>query len=217
MPDLNFHLQDAAVLPFAAVPSLQFRLVVQNRTAERLHAVMLKVQVQIVTTQRLYSAAEQARLMELFGAPERWGTTLKNIFWVQTVVMIPAFAGETAVNLIIPCTYDFEVVSAKYFHALEDGDIPLEFLFSGTMFYAGGVGLQVGQIPWDKEAAFRLPVATWRGLMAHYFPDSAWLRLRQDVFDQLYRYKAERSLPTWEATLAQLLAVAGAEAPAWKP
>ena len=37
----------------------------------------------------------------------------------------------------VVCTYDFEVVSVKYFSALGDGDIPLTFLFSGTIFYEG--------------------------------------------------------------------------------
>lgn len=42
-------------------------------------------------------------------------------------------------------------------------------------------------------------------MMEHYFPNSAWLRLRKDVFDQLYAYKAQQGLPTWEATLENLL------------
>ncbi|MBK8901649.1 MAG: hypothetical protein IPM53_10735 [Anaerolineaceae bacterium] len=205
MPDLDFCVEQAAVRPYAAAPTLQFKLTIQNHTPEKIHSVMLKVQVQIVTTQRHYNGQEQAQLLELFGTPERWGKTLKNLFWTQTVVLVPAFNGRTTLDVDIPCTYDFDVVSAKYFHALDDGVIPLEFLFSGTLFYAGPMGLQAEQIPWDKEAAFRLPVALWQEMMAHYFPDSAWLRLRQDVFNRLFQYKAARSLPTWEAALAELL------------
>lgn len=204
-PDLDFRVQAADPLPFAAAPSLQFKLAVENRTAERIQSIMLKVQVQIITGRRRYNGREQAQLVELFGEPQRWGNTLKNLFWMQTVALVPAFSGSTVVDLIIPCTYDFEVVSAKYFHALEDGEVPLEFLFSGTIFYAGRLGLQVAQLSWDKEAAFRLPVATWQAMMAHYFPNSSWLRLRQDVFDRLQAYKAGRSLPTWEATVEALL------------
>jgi hypothetical protein len=106
----------------------------------------------------------------------------------------------------VPCTYDFEVVSAKYFHALGDGEIPLEFLFSGTIFYRGADGaLQIVQIPWEKEAQFRLPVCVWQQMMAQYFPNSAWLRVRRDTFDRLYAYKVCTGLPTWEAALEQLL------------
>jgi hypothetical protein len=106
----------------------------------------------------------------------------------------------------VACTYDFEVVAAKYLHALEEGEVPLEFLFSGTVFYAGEGGwLQTARISWEKEAEFRLPVRLWKETMEHYFPNSAWIRLRKDAFDRLYDYKARRGLPTWEAAVEALL------------
>ena len=40
------------------------------------------------------------------------------------------------------CTYDFEVAATKYLHALDDGEIPLVLLFSGTVFTAGDAGLR---------------------------------------------------------------------------
>ena len=68
--------------------------------------------------------------------------------------------------------------------------------------------MQVEQISWEKEAYFRLPAATWRGLMDLYYPNSAWLCLRKDVFDRLARYKSRQGLPTWEQALERLLAAA---------
>jgi hypothetical protein len=41
--------------------------------------------------------------------------------------------------------------------------------------------------------------------MDHYYPNSAWLCLRKDVFDRLYEYKRQRGLPTWEQALESLL------------
>ena len=41
--------------------------------------------------------------------------------------------------------------------------------------------------------------------MELYYPNSAWLCLRKDVFDRLYRYKSRRGLPTWEQALECLL------------
>lgn len=38
-----------------------------------------------------------------------------------------------------------------------------------------------------------------------YYPNSAWLCLRRDVFDRLSRYKMRRGIPTWEQTLESLL------------
>jgi hypothetical protein len=205
VPDLNFQVDSAAVLEYAAVPSLLFKLRVENRQPEPVHSVTLRTQIRIATAQRHYSPAEQEGLFELFGQAELWGGTLKSMLWAHTVVLVPPFSGCTVVEMPVPCTYDFDVVSSKYFHALEEGEIPLEFLFSGTIFYAGSVGLQVVQIPWEKEAAFRLPVRLWKEMMEHYFPNSAWLRLRSDVFDRLYRYRARAGLPTWEAALECLL------------
>src|SRR5206468_2382419 len=114
-------------------------------------------------------------------------------------------------DLPVPCTFDFNVAAAKYFYALEDGEIPLCLLFSGTIFYAGdGGALQVVQISWEKEVNYRLPVSVWKRMMDLYYPNTAWLCLRQDVFDRLYQYKSRRMLPTWEQALESLLS--GAEA-----
>jgi hypothetical protein len=80
------------------------------------------------------------------------------------------------------------VAATKYFQAIGEGDIPLNLMFSGTVFYADTEGkLQAAPIPWDKEARFRLPVRIWREMMDLYYPNTAWLCLRRDVFEELYR------------------------------
>ncbi|MDQ2888103.1 MAG: DUF6084 family protein [Chloroflexota bacterium] len=207
MPDLNFALVGAEVPTFAATPTLIFKLRVTNANEqERIHSVTLRSQVQIAATRRKYNADEQARLNDIFGEPQRWGETLRSQLWTHLSIVVPQFAGSTTVDLPVPCTYDFEVLSTKYFNALEGGDIPLSFLFSGTIFYEGATGqLQVGQISWSKEAAFRLPVALWQEMIAHYYPNSAWIRLQKHAFDQLYQYKLRKGLPTWEEVVTHLL------------
>ena len=205
MPDLHFRIEGAQVLPYAAVPTLVFKLRVENRDDEPVHAVTLNTQIRIATRQRHYTAAEQERLADLFGEPSRWGATLTSLLWTHTVVLVPPFTGSTVVDMPVTCTYDFEVASSKYFHGLEDGSVPLEFLFRGTIFYAAAYGLQVSQISWEKEARYHLPVSLWKAVMEHYFPKSAWIRFRRDVFDQLASYRSRNGLPTWEAALEQLL------------
>ena len=206
MPDLDFAVEGAEVLEFAAVPSLLFKLRIDNLEEEPIRSVALNTQIRIAATQRHYDAAEQERLLELFGEPSRWKDTLRSLLWTHTVLQVPPFSGSTVADMPVPCTYDLEVVWAKYFHALEDGEVPLEFLFSGTVFYAGQDGrLQVERISWEKEAEFRLPVRLWKEMMDHYFPNSAWIRLRRDAFDRLYDYKVRKGLPTWEAAVEALL------------
>jgi hypothetical protein len=206
VPDLEFKLEGAEVADFAAVPSLVFKLRIENLEDEPVRSVALNTQIRIAATGRHYEAAEQERLLELFGEPSRWKDTLRSLLWTHTVLQVPRFSGSTVVDMPVACTYDLEVVAAKYFYALEDGEIPLEFLFSGTIFYAGEDGrLQTTRISWEKEAEFRLPVRLWKEMMDQYFPNSAWVRLRKDAFDQLYDYKVRKGLPTWEATVEALL------------
>jgi Family of unknown function (DUF6084) len=213
MPDLNFEVVGAEAPAFAAVPTLIFKLRIDNAIEqERIFTVALRCQIQINVTRRRYSPEAQERLLEVFGEPKRWGETLRPLLWTHTSTVVPQFSGSTIVDLPIPCTYDFEVVGTKYFDALGEGEIPLTFLFSGTIFYEGESGnLQVGQISWSKEAAYRLPVALWQEMIQRYYPNSAWIRLHKDVFDQLYQYKATHSLPTWEEVVVHLLKASGEE------
>lgn len=115
-------------------------------------------------------------------------------------------SGSTIVDLPVPCSFDFNVAATQYFHALEDGEVPLRLLFSGTIFYTNDEGLlQNNQIPWEKEAAFRLPVSVWKEMIERYYLRCAWLCLGRDAFDRLYRFKSERGIPTWEQAIETLL------------
>jgi hypothetical protein len=206
MPDLEFKVEGAEVLEFAAVPSLLFKLRIENLEEEPIRSVALNTQIRIATAQRHYEPAEQERLLEVFGEPHRWGNTLRSLLWTHTTLQVPRFSGSTVADMPVPCTYDLEVVAAKYFYALEEGEVPLEFLFSGSVFYAGQGGwLQTARISWEKEAEFRLPVRLWKEMMDHYFPNSAWIRLHRDAFDRLYDYKVRRGFPTWETAIEALL------------
>jgi hypothetical protein len=210
MPDLAITVEKAEAVPFAASPMLAFRLRVLNAdAAERIHTVVLRCQVQIEVARRNYSAQDQERLRDLFGEPERWGQTLRNLLWTNTSVVIPQFAGFASAELQVPCTFDFSIATTKYFNGLTDGDIPVCLMFSGTVFYADSEGtLQVSPISWDKETKFRLPLKIWKDMMDSYYPNSAWLCLRRDVFEDLHRYKVERGIPTWEQAFESMLASA---------
>jgi hypothetical protein len=121
-------------------------------------------------------------------------------------VGVPGFTGSTVVDVQLPCTFDFNIATTKYFHALNTGEIPLCILFSGTAFFCGEQGeLQVAQIPWDREANYRLPAATWKQMMDMHYPNSAWLCVQRDAFDRLYQYKVRHGIPTWEQLLEKLV------------
>jgi Family of unknown function (DUF6084) len=211
-PEVHFAVQGGGVLDHAVVPTLRFSLRAESHGGQPIRSLALNVQLRIAATARRYDDRAQARLVELFGYPEQWGRTLRSLHWTNLTLQVPPFEGSTAVELTVPCTYDFEVTASRYLDALEDGDVPLEFLFSGTVFYLDPSGLlRVGRVSWDEVAEFRLPVAAWREMMDRYFPNSAWLRLGKESFDRLYAYRARRALPSWEHAIDALLREAGPE------
>lgn len=207
MPDLSFQVPGAEAVPFAAAPQISFQLRVENAVpGESIHTIALRAQIQIDATRRRYTPEEKGNLLDLFGEPDRWSRTLRSMLWTHASTVISSFKGSTSAELQVPCTFDFNVAATKYFHGVTDGDIPLTFLFSGTVFYAAQEGnLRVTPIPWDREAKFRLPVQVWRDMMELYYPNSAWLALRKDVFERLYQYKMSKGIPTWEEAVGGLL------------
>jgi hypothetical protein len=207
MPDLSFIVEGIDPIPFAAAPELDFRLHVANRIpAEQIHSISLRCQIQIEATRRRYSPSDHERLLDLFGEPERWSQTVRSLLWTIATVNVPRFSESTVAHLHVPCTFDFNVAAAKYFYALEGGEVPLTLLFSGTVFYeTEQAGLQIDQISWESEATYPLKVEVWKTLMDQYYPNTAWFCLRRDVFDRLYRYKIQHGIPTWEQTLESLL------------
>jgi hypothetical protein len=206
VPDLTFEVVSAEAVSYSAAPLLAFKLRITNAgAAEVIQSVALRCQIQIESTHRKYGAQEQEKLIDLFGAPERWSRTLRAMLWTHASAAVPPFQGTTELDLPVPCTFDFNVAAAKYFAALEDGEVPLNLMFSGTIFYESAGGLQIEQIPWDREAKFRLPVRVWKEMMDIYYPNSAWLCLRRDIFDKLAQYKMDRGIPTWEQALERLL------------
>jgi len=124
--------------------------------------------------------------------------------------MVPGFSGSCEVDLPVPFTYDLEVGSARYFDSLEAGEIPLLLLFSGTVFTVTDGRMQVQQVPWSKEAAYRLPVSVWREAIDAHFPNSAWTKMSRRTLEELQRFKSARALPTWDMTLEALLTRADA-------
>jgi hypothetical protein len=209
MPDLSFKVESASVVPFAAVPMIAFQLKIKNAmTDEKIHTIALRCQIQIETTRRRYTPEEQERLLDLFGEPDRWSQTLRSMLWTNANVVVPGFEeSETVVDLQVPCTFDFNVAATKYFEGLDDGDIPLNLLFSGTVFYAPADSLlQVAPISWEQEAKYKLPVKVWREMMDAYYPNTVWINLRKDVFERLYRYKMQHGIPTWEQAVERALA-----------
>jgi hypothetical protein len=207
MPDLDFKIVSVEAVQRGIVPLLHFKVEIVNKSPdETIQSVILQAQIQIQSPQRSYNAAEKEKLGELFGKPEDWGQTLRNKLWTHSNGIVRSFTDKTEAILAVPCTFDLNVASSKYFYGLENGEVPLLFLFSGTVFYtATNDRLQIERISWAKEAEYRMPVAVWRDLMDRHYPNSAWIALERDLFDRLYHFKREHGFATWEQTISELL------------
>jgi hypothetical protein len=206
--ELVFDCTGARADKYSVVPSMSFSLRISETSGQRVEAIALRCQIRIEPARRRYSADEAERLNDLFGETQRWADTLKPIQFSNVSVMVPGFGGSTDVDLTVPLTYDMEIGATRYFAGLDDGEVPLLLLFSGTIFCIADGRMSVTQVPWSKEAAYRLPVSVWREAVDAHFPNSAWIRMSTYSFDELLRFKASRGLATWEATILTLLSEA---------
>lgn len=212
IPELDFRIEDAAPLAYAAVPTIVFRLRVESGLGHAVRSVLLDTQIQIAARRRPYDEPAQEALADIFGTPDRWGQTLHTLPWMRTTRVVPAFEESTVIDLPVVCTYDLDVTAARYFAALGNGEIPLEFLFSGTVFYSGMRGmLQTSRISWEKDADYDLPVSVWRETMDKSFPGSAWVRVSRETFEQLTAQRTRAGAAGWDETLDPLLRQAGAD------
>ncbi len=209
MSNYAFSVTEIVPEPYAVAPQLTARLRIEETTGQLIHAIALRCQVRIEPQRRHYDDLEQGRLRSLFGARDRWAQTLRPFLWMQCNTTVQGFTGVTETDLVLPCTYDFDVTGSRYLHALGTGTVPLNLLFSGTVFTRGSAGFGVEQVPWDCEAAYQLPVQAWQQTMASYYPHTGWLRLDHDVLDRLADYRARHGLTSWEETVQDLLATEG--------
>jgi hypothetical protein len=205
MTDLTYAVVDVAPQPYAVTPLLVARVGIAAVGDDPVHAIALRCQVRIDPLRRRYSDDEAVGLLDLFGPRERWSSTQRTFLWLHSAVMVPGFSGVTQVELPLECTYDFEVTAAKYMHALRNGAIPLQFLFSGTVFTRGERGFAVHQIPWNSDDDYDLPVSAWQELMDQHYPNTGWLRLNRDTLDALAKYKSANGLLTLDEAVTSLL------------
>jgi hypothetical protein len=203
MPDLTFEILSARTRSYSAVPTLVFELQITNKNAkEQVYAVALKCQLMIEAVKRTYDEETKDRLFELYGPHTRWDETLRTLFWQIINIPVPAFMDKTVIEINVPCSEDFGTAAGKYFYAVRNGDVPLDFLFSGTLFYENEESaLQMTMVPWNKQALFNLPAGLWQQMMDEYFPNCRWLQIRKDIYEKLVKRKASEHFPTLQHCL----------------
>ena len=199
VPDLDFRVESAAPVPFAAVPLLAFRIAVTNAVRRRAD---LQCRAALPDPDRSDSPPLQPKktrsACSTCSASRNAGARLS-----------ATCSGSTSPPRSPPSP---EAPRSKYrcpAPSISMSRRPSIFTASKTARFryascsaapysttAATAPPQVAPISWSKEARFRLPVETWRDMMETYYPNCAWLCLRRDVFERLYRYKvAPRAFP----------------------
>jgi hypothetical protein len=205
-PDVEFAVLGARPVKYAAAPMLALDVQITETAGRQVYMLALTIQLMIEPARRAYDEGTHERLVELFGAPERWAVTTRSLVWSTLDVVVPAFTGTTTVTVPIACHYDLELAAAKYLHSLPDGEAPLALHFNGMVYYPGEDGrLQIVLLPWSTSIGFRMPVRVWRETIEHYYPGTAWVGLRAETLEALQRAKLERGLATLDATVAAML------------
>ena len=205
-PEVEFAVLGARPVKYAAAPMLALDLEVTETAGRQVYMLALSVQLMIEPARRAYDDAAHERLVELFGAPERWAVTTRSLVWAALDIVVPAFTGRTTVTVPLACHYDLELAAAKYLHSLTDGEAPLALHFNGMVYYPSEDGaLQIVLLPWSNSIGFRMPVRVWHETIEHYYPQTGWVGLRSETLQALQRAKLARGLATLDDTVTALL------------
>lgn len=205
-PEPEFAVTGAAHIAFAATPTMLFSATASDPSGHEIQSIALTVQVMVDPAKRGYDPDTRERLTELFGPPSSWAPSTSGLAWARVSAAVPGFAGSTRFAIEVPCTYDLEVAAAKYFYAVQDGEVPLSFHFNGNVFYYGSGGhLQVLPVSWSSSAQYKLPVTTWRAMIAEHYPGGGWIRIDETTLAALNHRRAARGLPSFDACINELL------------
>jgi hypothetical protein len=205
-PEPEFSVVAVRQVRHAAAPMLALDLQVSEPSGRQVYMIALRIQLMIEPARRRYDESTRVRLAELFGPPERWGTTTRSLVWSQLDVLVPEFTGRTTVAVPLACSYDLELAASKYLYSLPEGEAPLALHFSGTTYYRGADGgLQMVLVPWNRSIDFRMPVSVWRATIEHYYPNTTWVAVRSQTLDALQREKVDRGLATFDDCVRALL------------
>ncbi|GHH86810.1 hypothetical protein GCM10018793_60180 [Streptomyces sulfonofaciens] len=218
LPQLAFTVAGIRPLEHAAVPTLAIRLTVTRTGGGPVRSVLLTTAIRIDAARGPHEHTDAAALAPLFGQPEQWATSMRPLTWARLTTVLPPFDDRSHTDLAVPCTGDTEQALRTYFRAVRDADVPLDLLFSGTVFHRDAEGrLATARIPWDTEATCLLPAALWHGLTERYFGPGRWLRVSRGTGERLDAYGAAHGLVDTESSVVALLDAAGPFAAADEP
>ena len=171
-----------------------------------IHTIALSTQIQIDPARRAYDPETQARLVELFGPPERWASTTQALRWAQcrrSSRASPARPRSRSRSRAPTTSRSRRASTSTRCRAARSPSRSSSTAWCSTA--AAADRLQVAQVPWSCTARWRMPVAAWKHVMDAYYPGGGWVRLTPPRSTRSRRARRPR---------APLLRRAGGGAPA---
>lgn len=207
----EFTVVGARTVPVSGMPAFELLVEVEEASGAQVYTIALHTQIQLEPSRRPHDPETRERLLELFGPPERWGSTTGAIPWAAVDTLVPSFTGRTTFALRVPCGYDLELAATRYCDGLRDGVVPLDLHFNGTVFHRDEDGrLAIAMVPWAATARYKLPLEVWRATIDRHYPAGGWVALHRETLERLAGYRTEHALSSYTATIQRLLEEAGA-------
>ena len=121
--------------------------------------------------------------------------------------LVPSFTGSTMFTLEVPCTYDLEVASAKYFDSLSGrrraAELPLQR--HRALPRRPTTGCRSCSCRGAAPRSWRMPVDVWKRTIAAHYPGGGWIRLQHETLEALARAKASAGCTRSTTTVRELL------------
>ena len=189
-PAPAFEILGAEAVRHAAAPTLRFAVQVTEPTGREVYTIALRAQIMIEPAKRSYDDETKARLVELFGEPERWGDHHRGRrCWRRSTCSCRRSPAPPPSRSRCRASFDLELAAAKYLYSLPDGNVPLTFNFTGTIFYRARRRADADRAdPLGLLApASRCRSSTWREMIRDHYPKGGWVALETDTLDALAR------------------------------
>ena len=168
----------------------------------RVHALALRCQVRVEPVRRSYCDAEAAKVVDLFGERAALGP---DDAADAARVPVPGAAGvhRRARRSTCPCrvSYDIDVAAHKYLAGLEDGEVPLLLLFSGTVFTGSPGRSRSCPCPGTRRPRSGCRSPVWREAMDAHFPRPGLAPARPRRLRPAGAYRGRHGLVGWDDTL----------------
>jgi hypothetical protein len=132
--ELVFDWLGARAERFSVVPALTLCLRISETTSQPVDAIALRCQIRIEPHRRRYGEAEARRAARSLRRSQPVGGHAQAAPVHHGAGDGARVRGSTDLDLPVPFTYDLQISATRYFASLDDGEVPLLLLFSGTVF-----------------------------------------------------------------------------------